>query len=281
MLGHGAGTDVQVLGQPLHGLHQGLGHHQPAQSPAGHAEVLGKTVDADHVVAEREPGLAKAFVKAQPQVDLVQQQGAPALPNRAVDGPHFVGRHRRTGGIGRGSQEHAGGIGLPGVVDGRGGELVTGGRGGRQQAGAGPHGRQDVPVARVAGVWHQQFLAGVHHRQTGQLKRRRSPGRDDYAARRHVHAPALSVPAAQGLAQSGQARGAGVLGMPLSDGRFGGGLHPRRCREIRFADVEVDHPRRTGRQSGSQGMRLLGHLHDVKRIDLLRALRKLCHVGFN
>jgi hypothetical protein len=50
MLRHRAGADEQVLREPLDHGHQRLGHHHPAQAPAGHVEVLGEAVDADDVV---------------------------------------------------------------------------------------------------------------------------------------------------------------------------------------------------------------------------------------
>ena len=68
-------------------------------------------------------------------------------------------------------------------------------------------GRADeVAVAGVARVGHQDLVAGFDQRQAGQLQRGRGAGRDDDAARRHVDAEALRIPAADALAQRGRGR---------------------------------------------------------------------------
>jgi len=58
-----------------------------------------------------------------------------------------------------------------------------------------------VPVAGVARVGHEHLVAGVEQGQAGQLQRRRRTGGDGDAPRRHVHAKAFGVPAADGFAQ--------------------------------------------------------------------------------
>ena len=78
------GADVEVLRQLLDRRHQRLGQHQPAQAPAGHAEVLGEAVDARsrrRRCAQR--AVAEALVVAQAQVDLVDQREAAARAHGA------------------------------------------------------------------------------------------------------------------------------------------------------------------------------------------------------
>ena len=83
MLGQCAGADEQVLCQPLHHAHQGRRQHQPAQAPAGHAEVLAKAVDADDLFVNRQRALAKLWLKAQAEVNFIDQ-------GDAATGLHYV-----------------------------------------------------------------------------------------------------------------------------------------------------------------------------------------------
>ena len=60
--------------------------------------------------------------------------------------------------------------------------------GGRNQHRRAFGGADEMPVARIARVGHQDFVAGLDQGQAGQLQRGRCAGRDDDAAGRHVDA---------------------------------------------------------------------------------------------
>ena len=81
----------------------------------------------------------------------------------------------------------------------------------------------------------------------------------------------LLVEAGDGLAQGGQAEGAGV-----GQGRVGGdalqlGAHGRRCAEVGLTDVEADHPVAGGFERGGA----FAELHGQEGGDGLGALRNL------
>ena len=83
MLGQRAGADEKVLCQSFHHMHQGRRQHQPAQAPTGHTEVLAKAVDADDLLVNRQRALAKLGLKAQAEVNFIDQ-------GDATTGLHYV-----------------------------------------------------------------------------------------------------------------------------------------------------------------------------------------------
>ncbi|MOA30585.1 hypothetical protein D3C78_1516860 [compost metagenome] len=132
-----------------------------------------------------------------------------------------------------------------------------------------------MAVAGVAGVGHEDFIAGIDQRQAGELQRGRGAGCHDNAARRYIHAKALGIPAADALAQRVQAQGRRVLGMAFGHGARRGLLHQRWCREIGFADVQKDHRFAGVSHFACQGLCCLGHFHHIKRLNPLGACRNL------
>ena len=128
-----------------------------------------------------------------------------------------------------------------------------------------------MAVAGVAGVGHQHLVALVDQRQAGQLQRGRGAGRDDDAPGRHIHAKAAGVPGTDALAQLGQARCLGVLGATVADGALGSLLHQGRGAEVGFANVQIDHGRVAGAGLAGHLLCVLGHFHDIERLDALGA----------
>ena len=94
-------ADVQVLRELLDRRDERLGQHQPAQAPAGHAEVFREAVDRDDVVAVHQRAVAEALVVAQAEIDLVDDREAAACANRADDAAHLVRIDRGAGRVGR------------------------------------------------------------------------------------------------------------------------------------------------------------------------------------
>lgn len=75
-----------------------------------------------------------------------------------------------------------------------------------------------MAVARIARVRHEDLVALLDERQAGELQGAGGTRRDHDAARRHGHAEALGVPAADAFAQRVQAEGVGVLGGAAAQG---------------------------------------------------------------
>ena len=86
VLGDGRGRDEEVLGQPLDRPDQGLGQHQPAEPPAGHAEILGEAVDQDGLGRHAEHG-ARPLLVGDAVIDLVDDEAKAASGGRRRRGP--------------------------------------------------------------------------------------------------------------------------------------------------------------------------------------------------
>ena len=76
-------------------------------------------------------------------------------------------------------------------------------RGGRNQHRRAVGRRDEMPVARIARVGHQDFIARLDQGKAGKLQRGRCACRDDDAAGGHVGTKARRIPAADALAQGG------------------------------------------------------------------------------
>ena len=275
MLGQGAGADKQVLRQALNHRHQRFGHHHPAQAPAGHVEVFAEAVDADDGVVDGQRGLAVVGVVAQGQINLVHQRHPATRLHHGVDAAQLFRVNRAAGGVGGRGQQHAARFRPPGGLYLLRAELKTLLRRGGNQHRAPVSRTYKMPVARVAGVGHEHFVARVDQRQAGQLQRSRRTGGDHNAAGGHVHAEAAGVPGADARAQRGQTGGLGVLAVALGNGAQRSLLHQRRGSEIGLANVQEHHGRIGVRHAGAQLRRGLGHLHHIKRRDVLGAARDL------
>ncbi len=285
MLGDRAGADVEVLRQAFHRLDQRLRQHQPAQAPAGHAEVFREAVDRDDVVTEGQRAALEGRVVAQALVDLVDDGDAVLFAHDVDDARELVGRDRRAGRVRRRGQQHAARLRRPVLAHVRRVELEARLGCRRHQPRAGAGGRHEVPVARIARVRHQHLVAGLEQRLADELQPRRRARGDDDAPRRHVHAPAARVPAADALTQRGQADGVGVLGAAGAQRDLRGGDDGRGRGEVRLADVQVDHRLAAERRIAFGGardlLRHLGALHHVERIDVGQAAGELHAVVFS
>ena len=276
MLGDGAGANEQVLCQPLYRGYQRRRQHQPAQAPAGHVEIFAEAVDADDLVTQAigqaQGAVAVGIVKAQAQVNFVHQRHTAALAHQAGNALQLFAGNGCAGGVGRRGQQHTARGWAPGRLHLRCAELKALGRARRQQHRRALSGLHKLAVAGVARVGHQHLVAGLDEREASQLQGRRSTRRDDDAGRVDVQPKAGGVPAADGFAQSGQARGRGVLAAAVANGAFGSLLHLGRGREVRLADVEVQHGPVARLCGCGHGRSCFGQLHDVKRFDALRPL---------
>ena len=65
----------------------------------------------------------------------------------------------------------------------------------------------------------------------------------------------------------------GVLGAAIADGAFSGGLHQGRCGEIGLTDIEKHHGLIAVPHFLRNALGGFGHLHHIKRLDALGALR--------
>ena len=130
-------------------------------------------------------------------------------------------------------------------------------------------GADEMTVAWVARVRHQDLIAGLDQREAGQLQGSRGTRGDDDPAGRHRHSEALRVPAADALAQAIQPGGLRVLRRAVPHSAQCRLLNQRRRGEVWLTDVQEDHrPIAIGnfaRQPGSG----LGHFQHIKRLDAL------------
>ena len=87
-------------------IHQIGRHHQPAEPPARHAEILGKAVYHDGLMVERQHR-ARRFAIGDALVDLVRHDADAPGPAHPGDGCHFIGRDHRSGRVGGAGDDHA------------------------------------------------------------------------------------------------------------------------------------------------------------------------------
>ncbi len=73
VLGHARGADVEVLRQFLQRRHRARWRYQPAQAPAGHAEVLGEAVQHERLVVDLQHARRIQAI-GQSVIDLVDHQ---------------------------------------------------------------------------------------------------------------------------------------------------------------------------------------------------------------
>ena len=100
-------ADEQVLRQPLHRPHMILGHHHPADPPAGHAEILGERVDHIDVIADLQRRDGPVGVM-QAMVNLIRDKADPARGRRLDQGSQCRPVQHRAGRIaGRGHDQPA------------------------------------------------------------------------------------------------------------------------------------------------------------------------------
>ena len=188
--------------------------------------------------------------------------------------------NRGARGVGGRGQQNAPGLGAPGRCDFGCAQLKTLVSRGGQQNRCAIGGAHKMAVAGVAGVGHEDFIALVHQRQAGQLKRCRRARRDHDAAGWHPQAKTLRIPAADGLAQCVQAQGGGVLGLAGRDDGLCCRLHTGRGGEVGLANVQKHH-RPVGVRDLAGFLRSrFGHFHHPKRLDPLGSFRDAHGVGF-
>ena len=214
---------------------QVFGRHEPAQAPAGHAEILGKTVYHQRVGRHlQHAGRGHAIGDA--VVDLVGDQADAAGPAYRGDAGQFVCGDHRAGGIGGAGQDHRIGRGID-----RGNGIGI-----QLEPRLGPGGHLHRLHEQRAGVVAIGHIAGpckgdarsrpAHQRQRHDQRRRGAAGQDD-SRRINRHAIAIQVmrrdPRLQRVAFPISHRIGVEHAMRLGDGR---GRRPGR----RLAEFHVD-----------------------------------------
>ncbi|MCY1406944.1 hypothetical protein D9M71_222240 [compost metagenome] len=260
MLRHARCTDVEVLRQLFQVTYRCRWCHQPTQTPAGHAEILGKTIQDEGLVIDLQHAGGLHPV-GQPVIDLIDHQmpivstGCRRQTGQLAAVKHGAGR------VGRGRHQCANGVLIPIAFDQVSGQLVVDLGAHRYQLRAAFDQTQKVPVARVAGIRQQPVFARIHQQTAGQQQGTGAARRDEDSFGVDAQAIALLVKAGNRLTQRRHTSRRGVAGMPGGQGSLAGLDDRRGGGEIRFADFQVNHITAAGLQlvgAGQQG-------HDVER----------------
>ena len=223
---------------------------------------------------QSQSALPVSAVVRQAQVNFIDDGDAATRLHELVDVAQGIGVDGCAGGVGRAGQQHTLGLRAPRLPNLIGIELIPLVSGGGQHHGAPTSSLDKLAVARVAGVGQQDFVAIVHQGHAGQVQCCRCTGGDHDAAWVNGQPPALGIPLADALAQSLQAQGVGVLGLPILDGLMGCRLHQGWGREVGLSDVERDHGAVGVCELLRQPRRGLSHFHHIKRLNALGALRQ-------
>ena len=258
--------DVEILRQPLDGPHQLLRHHQPADAPAGHAEIFREAVDGDGRLPMGNRG-PRGFVIFKPVIDLVGDQPEPAPPAGIGElAEPFAHGHGAGRVIGAGEQQSRR------LFAGKAVEVAGVRHPSRRGACLDQHRLrterlEDVAVAGVAGRWQQHGVAGVEHGEEGEHESGRGARGDDDSLRRDADVIALPVIAGDALAQGGEPERIGIA-EPVGLERGAGPL-PRRARRRRprLPHLHMDDVGAFGRAD----IGLAHHVHDDERIDAAAA----------
>ena len=158
MLRHGRRTDVEVLRELFQFAHRLRWRDQPAEAPAGHAEVLGKAVEhKGRVVDFQHTGRIGAIGEA--VVDLVHYKMSATRLQRSGQRRQLVTGQQGAGGVGRRGHQGANAVLVPVSLDQMGRQLITHVRPHRHQLRGTFDQAQEVPVAWVAGIRQQPMLA--------------------------------------------------------------------------------------------------------------------------
>ena len=272
VLGDGRGRDEEVLGQALDRLDELRRQHEPAQAPAGHAEILGEAVDQDRFRCrgERRPG---PVLVGDAVVDLVHDEADGPLAAEGGQGRKILLAEHGAGRVGGARQHEA----VQRPVDGR--ELPDGGlepgRGvDRDRHHLDVERSQDVAVGRIARHRHGDPVAGIEGGEEAQDEGARGAGRDRDAGGIDLLPVPLAIVAGDAAPQGRQAQGLGIAEPGLAQRRLGGRQRRRRSTAAGLAHLEVEDIRPLRRAL----VRGLEHLHDDERRDQPATRRPLAHL---
>ena len=166
LLGRRRRGDEEVLGELLDLAREAGRLHQPAQAPAGHAEVLREAVDDDcaGVVGRNAARRAVGTVVGEPQVDLVDDAPSVAVGDSRAEASQLVVGQGGTRRIRRRGDHDAARPVRPCAGDGLGVELESRLRGRLDQPDPAAEAFCEPAVAGVRRVGDEDLVAGVDER---------------------------------------------------------------------------------------------------------------------
>jgi len=262
MLGHARGTDVEVLCQLFQLRHRIDRRHQPAQAPAGHAEILGEAVEHEGIVIDLQHAGGVAAV-GQAVIDLVHHQMPATGFQRTGQFGQLVPAKHRTGGVGGRCDQGADAITVPVSLDQVGIELIAHLRAHRHQLRGALDQPQKVPIAGIAGVRQQPMLARIDQQAAGQQQGAGTAGSNQHAFGVNRSLIALLVEPRDRLPEPRQPSGRGVARVSGGQCGLSGDDDGRSGGEVRFAYFQVN-------DVTSQRLQFIGsrqQRHDVKGFD--------------
>jgi hypothetical protein len=188
---------------------------------------------------------------------------------------HLVTGDRGARGVGRRRQQHAARARAPGRAH-RGRvelEALRGTR--RQQAATATRGGDEVPVAGVAGVRHQELVARSTSASVTSCSAAEAPAVTTMRCRVHRQVPSGCRTSRRWLHAAPGDRWPGCTGCDRLPGSAAPHGPPAGCSEVRFADVQVDHRRtaRAGSQAGLRAMRSAVLAHSITQKGSMAATR--------
>jgi len=169
--------DRQVLLQAFDRPHQGLGHHHPADAPAGHAEVFRKGVDDERVLRQRGRRHGRERV-VQSVIDFVRDEADAFAVGGLDQRAERLARHHRSRGVGGTCDQHA----LQRFLAMRRKQHLAGQRVTRRRRRLDQHRLaaervEDVTIRRIARHGDGDAVARLEHRQKGEDESARRSGR--------------------------------------------------------------------------------------------------------
>src|SRR3954466_10499274 len=259
-----------MLGELLEAAHRRRRQHHPAEAPAGHAEVLREAVH-DHHVAGHPVSRPRFCCVREALVDLVDDQHAAALGNESRDRLQLRPGDERPGGVGRRAEDQGFRARSPRGPHHRRRRLEVLGRAHRQGARAALEGAHEMPIAGIAGIRDQHFVAGVEIERRHREQAAGSPGGDHHALHGNACPELVRVVRGDGLPQRRQAQRRRVGRAAFAQGPHARLDHRLGRGEIRFADLHVNDTA----AGALERMRARGPVHHFEGCDFRGAARRV------
>jgi hypothetical protein len=198
-----------MLGEFFHFAHHCRRCHQPAKSPAGHAEILGKTVHHEQVIGGGHGRMSQCSAGfdavTEPLIDFIDDENALVSSGAGVQCSNFIHAEQGASRVGRCGHHQAAGMGGPHRVDLDGRGLIVACRIDRKCHCTTFKSSHQMSIGRVARIGQQPFVARIGGCRQGEQQGGGSASSDDDPFRADVDAETLLVIVRDRFTQRGQA----------------------------------------------------------------------------
>ena len=184
--------DEQVLRQTCSRIHCIFRHDQPSETPTGHTKILGKTVDHEDIVCQlqRRPAWLAIF---QSMVDLIGKQKSATIADFLTNRCKLLRIDDRSCRIGRRSDPHPTGSGLPMALYHIRSQVKIGFRAYRNQNRFAIVQMDHMAIARISRITHQDLITRLQNQRHDKNERTGCSRCQNDSFLRHRHVVTIEV----------------------------------------------------------------------------------------